>query len=85
MIITDRPDEIAALVFANLGRGASSWTITGKYTGIERTMLYVTISRSQVRELKDEVSSVDPKAFVVIGMGHAAYGAGFRRVRGDAA
>ena len=85
MIITDKPDEIAALVFTNLGRGASSWTITGKYTGIERTMLYVTISRSQVRELKDEVSSVDPKAFVVIGMGHAAYGAGFRRVRGDAA
>ncbi len=84
MIITDKPDEIAALVFANLQRGVTSWTIKGRYTGAERTMLYVTIGRSQARELKEEVSSVDPKAFMVIGMGHAAYGAGFRRVRGDA-
>lgn len=84
MIITDKPDEITALVFANLQRGVTSWTIRGRYTGTERTMLYVTIGRSQVRELKDEVSGVDPDAFMVIGMGHAAYGAGFRRVRGDA-
>lgn len=83
MIITDKPDEIAALVFANLQRGVTSWTIKGRYTGAERTMLYVTIGRSQVRELKEEVNSVDPKAFMVIGMGHAAYGAGFRRVRSD--
>ena len=81
MIITDKPDEIAALVFANLQRGVTSWTIRGGFTGAERTMLYVTIGRSQVRELKEEVSRADPNAFVVIGMGHAAYGSGFRRVR----
>ena len=40
-------------------------------------MLYITIARSQVRDLKDEVAQVDPNAFIVIGMGHAAYGAGF--------
>ncbi len=84
MIITDKPDEIAALVFANLQRGVTSWTIRGGFTGAERTMLYVTIGRSQVRELKEEVSSADPNAFVVIGMGHAAYGSGFRRVRSGA-
>ncbi len=84
MIITDKPDEIAERVFVNLQRGATSWTIKGRYTGADHTMLYVTISRSQARELKEVVSSVDPNAFIVIGMGHAAYGAGFRRVRGDA-
>ncbi len=82
MIITDKPEEISQRVFANLQRGATSWTIKGEYTGTDRTMLYVTIARSQVRDLKDEVAHVDPNAFVVIGMGHAAYGAGFRRVRG---
>ena len=81
MIITDKPEEIAQLVFANLQRGATSWTIKGQYTGRDRTMLYVTVSRSQVAELKDEIGRVDPSAFTVIGMGHAAYGAGFRRVR----
>ena len=82
MIITDKPEDVSRRVFANLQRGATSWKIKGEYTGIERTMLYVTVSRSQVRDLKDEVSQADPNAFVVIGMGHAAYGAGFRRVRG---
>ncbi len=81
MIITDKPDEVSQRVFANLQRGATSWRIKGEYTGVERTMLYVTVSRSQVRDLKDEISQADPNAFVVIGMGHAAYGAGFRRVR----
>lgn len=81
MIITDRPDEIAAVIFSNLQRGATSWRIKGQFTGIERTMLYVTVGRSQVRDLKDEVHHIDPNAFVVIGMGHAAYGAGFRRAR----
>ncbi len=84
MIITDKPDEIAALVFANLQRGVTSWTIQGRYTGAEHTMLYVTIGRSQVRELKEHVSSIDPDAFIVIGLGHTAYGAGFRRMRSDA-
>lgn len=81
MIITDKPEAISQGVFANLQRGASSWRIKGEYTGEERTMLFVTVSRSQVRDLKDEISQADPNAFVVIGMGHAAYGAGFRRVR----
>lgn len=81
MIITDKPEEISQRVIEKLQRGATSWRIRGQYTGVERSMLYVTISRSQVRDLKDEVSQVDPNAFIVIGMGHAAYGAGFRRVR----
>ena len=81
MIITDKPDEIADAVLTNLQRGASSWRIKGQYSGVERTMLYVTVGRSQVADLKEEVHSVDPNAFMVIGMGHAAYGAGFRSAR----
>ena len=81
MIITDKPEDISQRVLANLQRGVTSWTIKGEYTGAERTMLYITIARSQVRELKDEVAQVDPNAFIVIGMGHAAYGAGFRRMK----
>ncbi len=81
MIITDKPEEIAQRVFADLQRGVTSWRIKGEYTGAERTMLYVTIARSQVRDLKEAISHVDPKAFIVIGVGHAAYGAGFRRMR----
>jgi len=82
MIITDKPEDVSQRVFANLQRGVTSWTIRGEYTGADRTMLYITIARSQVRDLKDEVAQVDPNDFIVIGMGHAAYGAGFRRMKG---
>ena len=81
MIITDKPDQIVQVIFEDLQRGATGWTITGQYTGEERTMLYVTIGRSQVRELKDAVSAVDPHAFMVIGMGQTAYGEGFKDVK----
>jgi len=81
MIITDKPDLIVQVIFEDLQRGATGWTITGQYTGEERTMLYVTIGRSQVRELKDAVSEVDPHAFMVIGMGQTAYGEGFKDVK----
>ena len=81
VIITDKPQAIVERVHGNLNRGVSSWKITGEYTGAERTMLYISIARPQVRDLKDELSQVDPEAFMVIGMGHAAYGAGFRRMK----
>lgn len=81
MIITNHPDEVSNAVLNELQRGVSSWTITGEYTGQERTMLYVTIARSQVSELRDMIAKIDPEAFIVIGQGQTAYGEGFRRVR----
>lgn len=81
MIVTNKPDEIVDAIFNDLQRGATGWTVTGKYTETERTMLYVTIGRSQVRELKDMVNQIDPDAFMVIGVGHTAYGEGFHEVK----
>ncbi len=79
-IVTDRPEEVAEAVLFRLQRGVTGWESTGMYTHQQRTMLYVTISRAQVAALRDVVSAVDPKAFIVIGQGHTAYGVGFRRV-----
>lgn len=81
VIITQNPDPIVNTIFNELQRGATGWKITGQYTGEERTMLYVTVGRSQVRELKDAVSNIDPHAFMVIGMGQTAYGEGFKPVK----
>lgn len=81
VIITDHPDEIAERIFAEMGRGATSWDARGMFTGQPRTVLYVTIARSQVNTLHRIVSQVDPAAFLVIGQGHAAYGEGFREIQ----
>lgn len=80
VIITDHPNEVAAVILADLGRGVTSWDAKGMYTDQPHTMLYVTVTRAQVNALRRIVTTVDPDAFVVIGQGHAAYGHGFKRV-----
>lgn len=81
VIITDHPQEVAEAVLSTLHRGVTGWEARGMYTGQQRWMLYVTVSRSQMRELRQLVMQTDPTAFMVIGQGHAAYGEGFRGSR----
>jgi uncharacterized membrane-anchored protein YitT (DUF2179 family) len=78
MIVTGYPREISDLVIRDLNRTVTSWEARGMYTGQERCVLYVTVSRSEANRLRELVFSVDPHAFLVIGQGHAAYGEGFR-------
>jgi uncharacterized membrane-anchored protein YitT (DUF2179 family) len=81
VIITDHADAVSAAVLA-LGRGVTGWEARGMYTGDPHTVLYVTVARAQVVELRETVSAIDPAAFMVIGQGHTAYGRGrgFRRM-----
>jgi uncharacterized membrane-anchored protein YitT (DUF2179 family) len=53
------------------------------FTGASHTVLYVTVARSQVTELRKAVTDIDPDVFLVVGHGHAAYGRGFRRLKGQ--
>lgn len=81
MIITNHPDAIADVVIHALNRSVTRWDAEGMYTHQSRAVLYVTVSRSEVKRLRDHVLTIDPTAFMVIGQGHAAYGEGFKRPR----
>lgn len=81
-IITDKPDDIANLVLDEMGRGVTAWPGKGKFTDETHTVLFITVSRSQINELRQLVHAADPDAFLVVAQGHVAYGEGFRRVRG---
>lgn len=76
-VITDRPQAVAQALMAGLGRGVSHWQITGSYMDEAHSMLLCTVYRPQVNDVKRIVATVDPAAFVVIGMAHQALGAGF--------
>lgn len=80
-IVTDKPRAVSDAILDHLGRGVTAWDTVGMYTEREHSMLYVTIARSQVEELRSVVSDADEKAFIVIGQGHTAYGVGFKRSR----
>lgn len=81
MIITDRPNELRNALMRGLNRGISHWTVVGGYTDKPHTMLYCTISRSQVTDIKYLVAQADPKAFLVIGMAQQALGSGFKMMK----
>jgi uncharacterized membrane-anchored protein YitT (DUF2179 family) len=55
--------------------------VTGAYTGQEHTLLLCTVYRPQVSELKLIVAELDPKAFVVIGHAHQAFGTQFSALK----
>lgn len=76
-IITNKPDAVANVLLHELERGVTAWPGQGMYTHEERTILFVTISRQEVSDLRHLVFSADPDAFLVIGQGHTAYGEGF--------
>jgi uncharacterized membrane-anchored protein YitT (DUF2179 family) len=82
MIVTAQPKEIAARILDELERGVTLLDGTGAYTGENRPVLYVVITRAEVATLKAIVHEIDPDAFMVIGVVHEALGEGFKPLKG---
>ncbi|MFN8530694.1 MAG: YitT family protein [Anaerolineae bacterium] len=81
VIITDRPRDVADAILDEMGRGVTGWPGKGMFTDKEHTVLYVTVNRGQVGQIRRLVVRADPESFMVIGQGHSAFGKGFRPVK----
>lgn len=80
-IVTRNPEALSSALMHGLQRSVSSWSVVGGYTGQPYSMIMCTVLRSQVSEMKQIISSVDPESFVVIGNAHQALGSGFLKHR----
>lgn len=80
-IVTDNGDAVAGAIMKHLGYGVTAWPGQGKYTNRPHDVLFTTINRSQVAELRELVAAADPDALLVIGQGHQALGHSFRPLR----
>lgn len=80
LIITDRASKVADGLMVELGRGVTRWKVQGMYTHRPHQALYCTVTRPEIRSLKQIVSLRDPDAFVIIGQGHEALGRGFHEL-----
>jgi uncharacterized membrane-anchored protein YitT (DUF2179 family) len=78
LVITDKPEAIAAEVMEEMERGVTYLYGKGAYTGTDRTILYCVVSRPEVSLIKGIISDIDPDAFVVIGQANEVLGEGFR-------
>jgi uncharacterized membrane-anchored protein YitT (DUF2179 family) len=73
-IVTDHPREMAEALQTRLRTGVTAWRGEGMYRRGERTILFCTVNRAEVRELTRIVREMDHEGFMVIGQGQRAKG-----------
>lgn len=74
MIISEDSETIAEKVMARLGRGVTILSGKGGYSGEERNVLYLVITRLEIVKLKVIIDEIDPNAFVTISGVHEVMG-----------
>ena len=74
IIISEKSEIIAEKVMVRLGRGVTLLSGKGGYTGEERTVLYLVITRLEIVKLKTIIDEIDENAFVTISEVHEVMG-----------
>ncbi|MBP2627046.1 MAG: hypothetical protein H6Q68_1757 [Firmicutes bacterium] len=74
MVISERSELIAEKVMARLGRGVTFLNGKGGYSGEERAVLYLVVTRLEIAKLKNIIDEVDENAFVTISEVHEVMG-----------
>ncbi|MDD2212337.1 MAG: YitT family protein [Clostridia bacterium] len=78
IIISGVNQVIANAIINELERGATILKGSGAYTGKEKNILYVVISKHQLLHLKKIIQEVDPRAFIIVSSAYEVLGEGFR-------
>lgn len=76
-IITDYHDEVAKAIMTTLGRGATGLNATGMYSSTEKKVLLCVVSKKEIVQVKEIVTKIDPRAFVIVSDAREVLGEGF--------
>lgn len=79
MIVSEKTDEIAEVLLARLGRGATFLEGRGGYSGEKKGVLYSVITRLEIAKLKAIIDEIDSDAFVTIHDVHDVIGGKLRK------
>lgn len=77
-IISDNLDELKHFINHDLDRSATYIKSRGMYTGKDREMIFLVVSRKEVRQVQHKIRDIDPKAFVVVTDAYDTFGEGFK-------
>lgn len=77
-ILSDRHDQIRHFILDTLERGGTYIKASGMYTGADKEMIFVVVSRREVALLRDHIRTVDPNAFMIVVDAHETLGEGFK-------
>ena len=76
-IMSEKSEDVGERIMSELGRGVTFFQSKGGYTGQARDVLFCVVSTSEVVRLKELVSGIDPRAFVIVADTHEVMGEGF--------
>lgn len=76
-IITDYHGEVAKAIMTTLGRGATGLNATGMYSSTEKKVLLCVVSKKEIVQVKEIVTQIDPRAFVIVSDVREVLGEGF--------
>lgn len=77
-IITDRTEEMRNFIINDIDRSGTFIKSKGMYTGKDREMIFLVVSRRQVTAVQDKIRDIDPKSFVVVVNAYETFGDGFK-------
>jgi len=79
-IISDKSEEIASILLAELDRGATAISGKGMYTKAEKCILMCVVSKKEIVRVKEIVSRADENAFVIVSDAREVLGEGFQKI-----
>ena len=78
-IITEHShDELRRFIIDDMDRSATYIKAKGMYTGAEKEMIFLVVSRNEVAGVQRKIKQIDPRAFVVVTDAYDTYGEGFK-------
>lgn len=76
-IITEKPEELSAVLMKELDRGVTGISARGMYSGDKKNMLFCVVARKEIVRLKEVTLELDPGAFVIVTDAREVLGEGF--------
>lgn len=78
-IVSDKAEEISALLFEKLKAGITIFKGMGGYSRVDRDIIYVILRRLEISKIKNAVRGVDEDAFITIHNVHEVIGKNVRK------
>ena len=78
-IVSDtHQEELRRYITSDLDRSATYIKARGMYTGDEKEMIFLVVSRKEVNSVQHIIKEIDPKAFMVVTDAYDTFGEGFK-------
>ena len=78
IISNNHSEELREYIIKDMDRSATYIKASGMYSGNDKEMIFLVISRREVAQVQRKIKEIDPTAFLVVTDAYDTYGEGFK-------